>query len=240
VIFPSAEGPVARFGPPGVLGVEPAFAGAEEDAAPDVDVEVDAGGAEGVAPDADVEDGVALDIIDDASAGEIVCVDVDVAGGEPPAPAPRKTWPIICGCVSMNANVGPAITCFWARSWRSLRRGWPSEVINMATGPFIPSGTMHCEMGSGIDMGALPMSIWQNNLSCGTVPLMESALKVSRVPGATVPVLVILSGVFAGMPTLQPLTKGVTRAKTSFGVNPISNAAGTAVPVPDKRLRIVW
>lgn len=89
------------------------------------------------------------------------------------------------------------------------------------------------------------------------VPLRVAAVKVSVVPIVTVPVLVIVSGVLAttaevskvpynflhdepGMGTLHPLINGAAMAKTSLGVNAMSNAAGTTVPVPEKILRTVW
>jgi len=75
--------------------------------------------------------------------------------------------------------------------------------------------------------------------SLGIVPLMELASKVTRVPGATVPLLVTLRGTLEGMVRLHPLMKGETMARTSLGVKARSNAAGTTVPVLDKRLRTV-
>jgi hypothetical protein len=167
VIAPSGDGPLYIFGVPGIpttdvvvpaTGVDPGFGAVVDDDA--------LGVAEGAAPevvvvDADEEAAPALDIIDDACAGEIVCVVVEFKGCDP-FPA-FTSWGNICGCVSMNASVGPAMVCFWARSWTSLRRGCPSEVINRATGPLMPVGTTHWDKGSGIAVGELPMSIWQNS-----------------------------------------------------------------------------
>lgn len=64
--------------------------------------------------------------------------------------------------------------------------------------------------------------------------------KVKEVPCATVPVLVTVRVGLAGIPTSQPLMKGVATARTSLGVKAMSKAEGIAVPVPERMFRIVW
>jgi len=71
------------------------------------------------------------------------------------------------------------------------------------------------------------------------LPLIALEEKVKEVPVVTVPVFVMASVGFAGIPTSQPDMKGEATARTSLGVRGMSNAWGTALPVPDKMLSIV-
>jgi len=71
--------------------------------------------------------------------------------------------------------------------------------------------------------------------------LIVAAWNVSAVPGPTVPVLVKLRGVLDGIGMLhQPVINGEAKARTSLGVSAKSKAEGMAVPVPERRLRMVW
>ena len=76
--------------------------------------------------------------------------------------AARASWERSCFWVSMKAMVGPARTAWFARSRTLLLRGCMSLVTKSATGPSIPSGTMHWSNGRGMDVGMPPTSIWQN------------------------------------------------------------------------------
>ena len=61
----------------------------------------------------------------------------------------------------MKAMVGPATIALLWRSTAPPLRGWPSEVIQIATGPLMPSGTTHSPIGKGREKGRPPVSIWQ-------------------------------------------------------------------------------
>jgi len=171
----------------------------------------------------------------DASEGEIVCVELK--------PVPERTnAPRALLWVSMKAAVGPARISVLARMWMSAASGCPSVVNQIQTGPSIsiPAGTKHWSAGNAIDWGWPPMSIWQN---APVVELRAGELNSSFVPTATVPVLVIASGGFAGgrpssVAGSQPDTKAPAIARTSDGVNATSNACGIGV-APAMMLRNV-
>jgi len=180
--------------------------------------------------DATVED--AFDIIALAWAGEIVAVEVPFA--DPPDVPARTICPRTSCCESMNAIVGPATSCVVARSRTLLSKGWASDVIQITTGPLSPSGTTQLSKGSETENGNPPCIIWQNKPS--VAPLRASALNVSDVPAATVPVLVTAKAGLALMPTSQPDMNPPAMESTSEGVKAISNAFGIAA-VPPKMLR---
>ena len=103
-----------------------------------------------------------LDRSELAWAGGRVSVDVDVAdGGGGAAPLVRTDWPSVSGFESMNAIVGPATIALLPRSRALLFSGCPSDVTQIATGPLMPGGTTQLSIGSAIDVGAPPTSIWQ-------------------------------------------------------------------------------
>jgi hypothetical protein len=70
------------------------------------------------------------------------------------------------GAELMKAMVGPATTALLWRSTAPPFSGWPSDVIQIATGPLMPWGTTHWPIGSGMEKGRPPTSIWQK-YPCG-------------------------------------------------------------------------
>ena len=64
----------------------------------------------------------------------------------------------------MKAMVGPATSCVVARSITLLSKGWPSDVMKIATGPLMPLGTTQLLKGSAMDEKAPPINIWQKNV----------------------------------------------------------------------------
>lgn len=87
---------------------------------------------------------------------------VSVVGGGAPAPVLLLTsWPSVSPTVSTNNTVGPATTVWVWRSCRLFSSGWLSGVIQIATGPLIPWGTMQLPIGCEVLVGWPPMSIWQ-------------------------------------------------------------------------------
>jgi hypothetical protein len=60
-----------------------------------------------------------------------------------------------------KAMSGPATIALLCLSTAPPFNGWPSDVIQMATGPLTPCGTTHAFIGSGSEKGRPPMSIWQ-------------------------------------------------------------------------------
>ena len=101
-------------------------------------------------------------MIELASEGEMVVVEVELLALLPELPdAARTSWERTWVCVSMNAIAGPATTGWPARLTASPLRGWSSAVIKRPTGPSMPSGTTHWSMGSEMVMGMPPTSIWQ-------------------------------------------------------------------------------
>jgi len=225
---PSGDVPVKVLGPPAVDGVE-----LELD-----DELVGAAASDAAAGVATTEDESAEATIAEASAGEIVAVLVLTAALFPPR---RASWPSIWGCVSMKAIAGPATSCVVARSRTLLIRGWPSEVMKIATGPLMPGGTTQLSNGRGMEKGWPPSIIWQKSFEVSLELVMAGLENDSWVPGPTLPVFVRERAGLDGRPTSQgPSKKGPARARTSLGVSAMSNAAGMAVPLLDRTLRIVW
>ena len=115
-----------------------------------------------------------LDRSELACDGGSVVVDVDVGGGGGGA-APLgllllfwTSWPSVSGFVSMNAMVGPATSALLPR-WTALPfSGWSSDVTKIATAPLMPWGTTHWLIGSEMEKGRPPVSIWQKK-PCWTV-----------------------------------------------------------------------
>jgi hypothetical protein len=134
--LPSGDGPVYILDPPVVGGILGVAKGRPE---PLVEV--------GPTPEA-------FDSIELAWSGVIVDIDGLAA----------RTIPLsVCCIVSIKAIVGPATILSCARSTTSLRSAWLSLVIQMATGPSIPFGTMHWLNGREIEKGRPPASIWQKS-----------------------------------------------------------------------------
>lgn len=269
IVLPSEDGPMNKLGLPGVLLVaELLTVGAAVAALSVVETEAET---EAVAmAEADSEETLAM--MAEASAGEIVVVLVEVLAEaitvelplllEDVTPPFRTSWPSAWGWVSMKAIVGPATNWDEARSRTLLRRGWLSDVIQIATGPLIPSGTMHWLIGREIDIGVPPNIIWQNNFctsmfdkslrnrmnerkltstSWETVPLRAEEENDRTVPGPTDPVFVMVNVGLAGIPRSQaPSKNGATMERTSSGLSAISKAAGIAVPLPDMMFNNVW
>lgn len=78
----------------------------------------------------------------------------------------------------------------------------------------MPSGTTHWLNGKDIEVGAPPISIWQNKLPSGTVPLMAADWKVRLVPGCIGPVFVTANDGLGVTPKLHPEMKGPAKART--------------------------
>lgn len=99
-----------------------------------------------------------------ASAGVKVSVLVEVEPETVGVPAEldpvRANWARTSGAVSMNAMVGPAMILSVAWSRTLLASGWLSEVMKIATGPLMPSGTTHWSKGRAMANAAPPTSIW--------------------------------------------------------------------------------
>jgi len=87
-------------------------------------------------------------------------------------------------------------------------------VTKIATGPFIPMGTTHCVYGKEMEKAKPPASMWQNNLSSETLPLMAADLKLNVVPGCIESVFVTVNDGFAGMPRSHPEMKPPAMART--------------------------
>ena len=99
-------------------------------------------------------------MIELASEGEMVVVEVELLALLPELPdAARTRWERTWVCVSMNAIVGPARTAWVARSRTLLLRGCMSLVMKMATGPSMPWGTMHWSKGNEMEVAMPPTSI---------------------------------------------------------------------------------
>ena len=142
--------------------VEDASVAAADDAlsVTDADAAFDPSLTPAVPVDAAAEAADALAMIELASAGEMVVVEVELLLLEL-LDAARTSCERTCCWVSMNAMVGPATTGWSARSTASPFSGCWSAVMKMPTGPSMPSGTTHWSNGSEIDMAAPPTSIWQ-------------------------------------------------------------------------------
>lgn len=63
------------------------------------------------------------------------------------------------GIESMKVISGPATTVWFWRSTTFVFSGWLSDVIKIATGPLIPSGTTHWSIGKERVAFAPPVSI---------------------------------------------------------------------------------
>jgi hypothetical protein len=61
----------------------------------------------------------------------------------------------------MKVMAGPATIALLWRSTAPALSGCSSDVIQIATGPLIPCGTTHSPIGSGMEKGRPPTSIWQ-------------------------------------------------------------------------------
>jgi len=98
-------------------------------------------------------------IIESAWAGETVVVVVEAPlfwfgrNIEDIEPGMDGSW--------TKAMSGPATIALLDLSTAPPFNGWPSDVIQIATGPLIPCGTTHWSIGSGREKGTPPMSIWQ-------------------------------------------------------------------------------
>lgn len=91
---------------------------------------------------------------------------------------------------STKMYAGPAVmmSCSW--STRSDERsGWELLVMITATGPVMPSGTMHWSMAREMAVVAPPVSMLQNSV-CLAAASMASDLNVSSVPAPKLPVFV--------------------------------------------------
>jgi hypothetical protein len=83
-----------------------------------------------------------------------------------------------------------------------------------------------------------PTSIWQERELVSEGMLLKE--KLSWVPMVMVSVVVTVRASLAVTPNEQPEMNPPAIAKTSPGVNAISNAWGMGVPTPDIMLRMVW
>ena len=109
-------------------------------------------------------------IIEVASGGVTVVVEEDEDAEDDELPlAWRKRLDVESGVELMKAMVGPATIALLWRSTAPPFSGWPSDVIQIATGPLMPWGTTHWPIGSGMEKGRPPASIWQKK-PCGWTP----------------------------------------------------------------------
>ena len=158
----------------------PVAAGGEVDGAEsDADgAEPEADGAESDADGAEADaDAPRLDTIELAWLGATVVVLANelawpMGYGEPEPeyePAPDEE-PLLLGrtildrlstTMSMKTISGPATIALLCLSTAWPFRGWSSDVIQIATGPLIPSGTTHWLSGREREKGMPPVSIWQ-------------------------------------------------------------------------------
>jgi hypothetical protein len=103
-------------------------------------------------------------MIEEASSGEIVVV--SVLDGEPFVPVERTIEPSISDALSTKKIAGPATCLEVSRSTTLLMRGLLSLVIQRATGPLMPGGTVHCARGMLTANGAPPVIMLQKRF-CG-------------------------------------------------------------------------
>jgi len=211
VILPSGDRPVAKLGggattvfvprePAMLAGGVPLALGSVE-----AEVQVVDGVGEGDALNA-------LEIMELAMLGEMIVV-VALTDAELLLEPVRIILPRTSAWVSMKAIVGPA-TNWEVACWTTLAAsGCESEVINIATGPFMPCGTMHWLNGKAIEKGKPPASIWQN-IWLVIVPSMAADWKLNVVPGCIEPVFVTVNDGLAEMPRLHSETKGPAMART--------------------------
>lgn len=96
-----------------------------------------------------------------ASAGDTVVVVEGLASLLPLLSFFRTSEPSPSGCELMKVIRGPATIALLWRSTAPAFSGWSSDVIQIATGPLMPSGTTHSAIGREREKGMPPMSIWQ-------------------------------------------------------------------------------
>jgi hypothetical protein len=80
---------------------------------------------------------------------------------EPLLPLERTSPDRMSISMSMKTTSGPATIALLCRSTAWPFRGWSSDVIQIATAPLIPSGTVHSLSGREREKGMPLVSIWQ-------------------------------------------------------------------------------
>lgn len=76
-------------------------------------------------------------------------------------PVLRTSWLSASGTLSTKKIAGPATVGTVARATTSFGMGVASLVIQRATGPLVPAGTLHCASGKLTDALAPPTMMLQ-------------------------------------------------------------------------------
>jgi len=156
---------------------------------------------------------------------------------EPLLPLVRTSSAKMSIWMSMKVITGPATIALLCLSTAWPFRAWSSDVIQIATAPLIPMGTLQSLSGREREKGMPPVSIWQWKPE--VLLLRAGELNCKEVPTPIEPVLVTESEGLAGTPRSQPLMNEPAMARTSFGRRGMSNGWEMAEP-PSKRFKTVW